>query len=246
MKIKSNNKVFKIIKDFKNVNKKCLKYLTDEKYQSFIMKTIPITPKGGQAFLYQAEHDSMNFPDQYLWKLAETYLSNDGIEKKRYYINLGQSGKSYDTRFTRIIYYLSKIRPEERVYLIVYKGDESIGESRMNLKTGKPHIATHKKILSALRGTTKNTPQNIYAETLSKANLEMKEKGVESKDEYQRCYFPKNPEQIKNKLKYERSKERISKDFIFNVYELSLTLKDYIIQMKLIPEIQIIFSKFLL
>ena len=201
--MKTYNKVFKNFKDTKQIYKKCYEYLTSKKYESFIMDSMPIRARGGEACLYKSEHITMTFPDQYIWKESETYLNKEGIEKKRYYISHEGGRRQIDAGFSRIIYYIEKIPIQNRIYLIYYKGDEKIG-LRENVKTGKPHVATHKKILASLRGMSKEAPQNIYTKKLYEANYEMKEKGI-SGVEYEKCYFSKNPRQIQNKISYEKS-----------------------------------------
>ncbi len=60
---------------------------------------------------------------------------------------------------------------------------------------------------------------------------------------YESSEIPRDVKQIENKLYNERKKNKISRDFIYNLYEIGVNLDPFVLELKLLPELQIIFGK---
>ncbi len=60
---------------------------------------------------------------------------------------------------------------------------------------------------------------------------------------YESSEIPRDVKQIGNKLYNEWKKNKISRDFIYNLYEISVNLDPFVLKLKLLPESQIIFVK---
>ena len=126
--------------------------------------------------------------------------------------------------------------------MIVYLGDENLGLSNEVEK----RVKSHKKLIDNIKKFPSENPQNVYSKILAQTNEEMTKIGREFVQEYQDTYFPSNPKQIANVQYREKQKEKISKDVIYNCYEIAINIKNYIISLKLIPELQIIFGNYVL
>jgi hypothetical protein len=60
---------------------------------------------------------------------------------------------------------------------------------------------------------------------------------------YESSEIPRDVKQIGNKLYNEWKKNKISRDFIYNLYEIGVNLDPFVLELKLLPELQIIFGK---
>jgi hypothetical protein len=60
---------------------------------------------------------------------------------------------------------------------------------------------------------------------------------------YERTNLPRDKKQIENKLYNLRKEQKISRDYIYNLYEIAMNLDPFIIEMKLLPELEDLMSK---
>ena len=235
-----HNKVFK--KFDKPPDGKAHKYLSKKKYQSNIMLTCPLKAKGGESFLYKNEtkDNKIQICDLYTWIRSESLISGN-IVKIRYYLRKPGETKAKDGRFCRIVYYDTKVEPKNRVYLIYYYGDESVYVQKK--EPGKTTTRTQPKIIEEIKERSKEKPQILYSDLLAKSNKKLINDNLISSELHRDTYSPRNLKQIRDIQHNERKKEKISKDFIYNAYELGLVLDDFIIKFELLPELLIIFGK---
>lgn len=134
----------------------------------------------------------------------------------------------------RNVYFRNDIESEEKLILIVYLGDDSVAEST------EIHRATNKSVLKKIQECKDLKPQKAYMQVLAQTQKELKQSNEPISDFIESTSTPKNVKQCANKLFYERSKEQLSKDIIYNVYEVGLHLNSFIRFFCIEPEISII------
>ena len=142
--------------------------------------------------------------------------------------------------------YISIENLSRRIYLIVYLGNHNVANQILSnpsaLISKTANIKSHPKVIEDIKKHDDVKPQKLYMITQAKFNKELLEKGIHS-DIHQDIYAPKNLNQIKQIQHNEREKQKISKDQVFNAYEIGLTLQPFVFDFQLIPELLIIFSK---
>lgn len=168
------------------------------------------------------------------------------IKQQVYYIRTGKFYE-YSSDFKRIVWFFTKSNSEDRIYLIYYKGDHTKfhevvhGNRKINLE--RKYTATDKSLLSKIRDTSK-TPLNLYRSMLQDESEKLYEKGENFDKIYEKSHLPKSSDQIKDRLKYSRQKERISKDEIYSLYQIVLNIPEFILKFEILPEKLIICGKF--
>ena len=71
--------------------------------------------------------------------------------KIRYYLKKPTDKLEKDGRFCRIVYYDTKLDPKDRIYLIFYKGDETVYKEKLDPRTGKNLKRTQPKIIKDIK-----------------------------------------------------------------------------------------------
>lgn len=245
------NLVFKELEELKD--EKIYKYLhkSEKKYKKYISNMPPVKPSSNQLFLYKPgyQHDKVQISDQYLWVSANYGMNQDEenpIKRQNYYIRIGQNQK-YSTLFKRYVYYFIKKPPVDRVYLIYYQGDASVYSDLLHanrkVNLNRKYTTTDRKIMQNIRDTTK-PPMNTYRKLLHEESKNLKDKGENFEKIYEKTHLPKDCQQVKNRLKYLRKKERISNDELYSVYQIGSNIQNYIHKFEILPEISIICGEY--
>jgi hypothetical protein len=233
-------------------NCKAKKYLINlkGKYDKFIMNTPPLRPLAGQVFLYKPIQplSKISISDQYRWHSSDTRTIDEEnqIKKQRYYSKpFGDDRSNKD--FLRFIYYSIEQKLEERLYLISYVGNEKVYKDgpHKNRKHDLERNFTSSSInlLSSITNTNIQ-PNVLYKKKLAEENLKLREMGENFTLAYERTNLPRDKKQMENKLYNLRKDKKISRDFIYNLYEIGLNLEPFILEMKLLPELEVIMSNF--
>jgi hypothetical protein len=246
---RKHNKIFKKCGSSPPDNK-AAKYLLNAnvKYKDFIMNLPPIRAKAGQVFLYKPETamKTVSIADQYNWISSDyrTQKNNPSIKRHRYYSR--NAGGVYNAKFQRYVYYCMNQDIEDRIYLIVYVGDEKtfIDAPHGNRKHDKERnfIKTNKALLNSLKGSDA-FPHTLYKQKISEQNSKLQSIEENLSLAYESSEIPRDVKQIENKLYNERKKNKISRDYIYNLYEIGVNLDPFVLELKLLPELQIIFGK---
>ena len=87
--------------------------------------------------------------------------------KVRYYLRKAGTTRVKDCRFSRIIYYDTSVEPKNRIYLIVYLGDESIYDPKE--VTAKSLTKTQPKTLEEIKSKFNENPKKLYSDLISKS-----------------------------------------------------------------------------
>lgn len=245
------NKVFKTCRFFPPDTKK-FKYLknSEGKYNEYIMKCPPVRPKGGQIFLFKPEQPliKITISDHYRWYSSRIKISPENqIRRHRYYAYDAEK-KSSNTKFIRYVYYLMNVETTERLYILAYLGNEKTyidgphGNQKYHLQ--RKFITSDKSVLQAITDSSES-PSVQYKRLISEQTSKLKEKGDEFPPAYERTHVVRNTMQVYNKIKNLKSEKIISRDHIYNLYEIGINLEPFIKEYKLIPEIAIIFGSIL-
>ena len=128
-------------------------YLSKKKYRNKIMTRCPLKGKGGESFLYKSETNDKQIKicDLYSWIRSYTSINQNGVMKIRYYLKKPTDKLEKDGRFCRIVYYDTKLDPKDRIYLIFYKGDETVYKEKLDPRTGKNLKRTQPKIIKDIK-----------------------------------------------------------------------------------------------
>ncbi len=231
-------------------NDKAHKYLTDVdgKYQKFLMTSPPVRPKGGEIFLYKDPSPNPNkkvsITDQYRWQSSiYRYLkSHPTVKRQKYYaVNYGE--KYLNTNFKRYVYFENDKSIHDRIYLIAYIGNhksykEGPHGNRKHNKN-REFIPSHPDVLKTIEKTNFSA-KNLYMQKITEQNSNLVKIGKDHLLAYEQTHLPRDTKQMENKLYNLRIKEKISRDDIFNLYEIGINLETFIKELKLLPELQVI------
>lgn len=164
------------------------------------------------------------------------------IKRQNYYIRIGYNHE-YSTLFKRQVYYFIKKPSVDRIYLIYYQGDNTVFRDLLHKNRredlNRKYTTTDKKILEKIRDTSK-TPMNTYRKLLHEESKKLSEKGKNFERIYEKTHLPKDCQQVKNRLKYLRNKEKISNDELYSVYQIGNNIQNFIHKFEILPEISII------
>ena len=136
-----------------------------------------------------------------------------------------------------VFYFMKNAEPERRLYFIIYKGDNKVAKKAPLATT------THKKVMDEIVAKIEKVPQRIYADVLASSTKDLSRMTAKAKKSYEQIYAPKNPKQVYNKIFYERAKESMGRDGVFNVCEISRSLKGFVQQYMILPEETLICSE---
>ncbi len=231
---------------------KASKYLLnrENRYDKFIMNTPPIRPLAGQIFLYKPIQPliKISITDQYRWHSSDSKIIDEEnqIKRQRFYSKpFGDERSNKD--FSRFVYYSLNQKLEERIYLISYLGNEKvyIDGPHKNRKHDmeRNFTSSNMNLLSSITDTNIQ-PNVLYKKKLAEENLKLREMGENFTHAYERIDLPRDKKQMENKLYNLRKEKKISRDFIYNLYEIGINLEPFILEMKLIPELEVIMSNF--
>jgi hypothetical protein len=231
---------------------KVAKYLLnhENKYDKFVMNTPPLRPLAGQIFLYKPIKPltKISISDQYRWHSSDTRTIDEEnqINKHRFYSKPYGDDRS-NKEFLRFIYYSVKQKPEERLYLISYVGNEKVYKDgpHKNRKYDleRNFTSSNSDLLSSITDTNIQ-PNVLYKKKLAEENLKLREMGEDFTLAYERTNLPRDKKQMENKLYSLRKEKKISRDFIYNLYEIGINLEPFILEMKLLPELEVIMSNY--
>ena len=150
----SNNVVFKFFDKFPQKDPKLKRYLTKSKYHKFIMTESPMRPiRSTESFLYKPGTKALAVTDGWSWYESETSINKDGVEHTRFYVKV--NGKR-TKEWCRIVYYIPDVPSKERVYLIVYQGEDEFAEKIPF------HTSTNKKVLEQIKEKEGKEPLKLY------------------------------------------------------------------------------------
>jgi hypothetical protein len=139
-----------------------------------------------------------------------------------------EAPKTISRKFVRIANFHPD-RPNE--VLIEYVGDESVAGQFSHGNSAQPHgqpfSRTMPHVLTDIRSTS-GAPQAIYRQLVTSADSNTPDTAV-----------PRNPEQVRNSVKTEKNRGRLSRDAIYNVHELAYD-SNFIQQIHTFPDLSII------
>ena len=233
---------------------KAVKYLekAETKYKKYVTQLPPIRPRAGQVFLYKPNYQmkKITINEHYAWYSTEYTFSkeNKTIKRQKYYATSNTS-RSYNTKFSRVVYFSIEKEIKDRVYLIAYLGDEKtytdVSHGNRKFHKERIHFQTEPLLLSSIELINK-TPSVIYKEKICEQTAKLEKLGDNYASAYERLLLPKDTKQISNKLYALRKTEKLSKDSIYNIYEIAMNLEPFVFEFKLIPELQVVFRNLLL
>lgn len=232
--VKKANKVFKKFREYPCSGvKEILKNATKE-HANFIMTRSPIRPLSNEGFLYKPSTDKLCLNDGYFWGPSDMRENGIGVTRIRYYY---RKNKIRNTRWSRCVFFLTKTPPKDRVYLIIYIGDDTFAQNTpINDKTSR---TTLNKIKDQRELPPMKAYKNILSETRKQLN-EIDELDDNSKSHYEKTSTVKNLKQVYNVQYYQRKKNELGPDRIVNILEFHMHFDSFIHFYSLIPEMQII------
>ncbi len=119
---------------------------------------------------------TVSIADQYKWITSDyrTQKNNPSIKRHRYYSR--NAGGVYNIKFQRYVYYCMNQAIEDRIYLIVYVGDEKtfIDAPHGNRKNDKERnfIKTNKALLNLLKQSDA-FPHTLCKQKISERNSKL-------------------------------------------------------------------------
>ena len=116
--------------------------------------------------------------------------------------------------------------------IIQYQGDESIASQFPHGHTkygNRPYVRTQPSVLREIESASASAPSRIY-QTMVTAG---------AADVNQTTAVPRNLEQVRNTLKHQRNRGRISRDALFNLHELALD-SNFIQHITTFPDLSVI------
>ena len=223
-----------VFKHFNKFPQDVKRYLSKSKYRKFIMSESPMRPiKDTESFLFKPGTKSLSVTDGWSWGESETRKNKVGVEQTRFYVKA--NGKK-TKEWCRIVYYLPDIPSKERVYLVVYQGDDKFA-SKLPF-----HSATNKKVIEEIKNSDGKEPLKVYKDMIIQSNSDLKNYKDELKDKYKQTNTVKNLQQVYNVQHNQRVQKEIGPDKILNILEINSNIDEFIHEFKLIPELQIIFG----
>lgn len=203
-----------------------------EKHKDKIIQEPPVTPIGGDVFLYKAitknEKEKADFRyDQYRWISKGSNNHNNRRKKtnviKRYYYIKDPNGKGKDslTGFKRHVFTLKEHKHEETqdLFLIHYLGDSGLakniphGNSKSNTRVFIPSKRSVQTNILGQAGSQK-TPQQLYK------HLHENSEDCPAKLIPVSC--PRDTKQVENVLARSRAENKLCHYELFSLYEAAL------------------------
>ena len=203
---------------------------------SKVISEPPVHPKGGDVFLFSwAKNPGANQDwrcDQIKWKHGGARLYPDKGDARLRKIYHSHTNASGDT-FKRHAFHL--VQGPSALVLIQYTGNdravygsEDIPHGNAKRQPTRPHVRTCPSVLKKVAEDSEiRTPHAIY-KNLTSTNVPSESVPV---------LHPKDTAQVRNKVKFERAKKRLSHDEMFNVYQLDEQLGDFICHFTVLPEL---------
>lgn len=212
--------------NFKKADSKSKKYLTSTKYQKFYQDLPPNRPLSHECYLYHAK--STSICDGYNWRQCDIKKNQNGVVKVRYYLrNIEDFSKN--TKFSRCVYYLEKSSEQDRIYFLMYYGDDEVAVQQPMSKS------TDKFILKKISSKSHDKPQKIYKELIEESSSLLPASSSSDRQFHESHQIVKNIKQVYNKQQYEKRKD-FGKDAVHNICELSYNIEGFIHQFRVVPE----------
>ena len=238
------NKVYMIKKDFLDVV--TAKRIVENPDQSKVIFDPPVAPKAGEVYVFSHGGDITKADDwksdQYIWVSVAGY----GFPKKQksfwtklYYISTGVGDTAGNSNFIRKAYFF-KDRPDWPYVLIQYLGNHSVFVQRPhgNSKNSVPYRRTCKSVLTGIRNQTSASGMGVggnVAKTYAKEQA-----GDHVAAAHQGILNPRNSEQVRNIVKSEKRKFKVSHDEMFSTVQVAHQLNDYVHECNYYPDLKIV------
>lgn len=193
--------------------------LKDSTLKPQAMKIPPYRAKSGEIYVVHSTHNGFNLSDDFFWHRSDCRVYGKDLVRIRYYIKVG---KSLSSKFVRKVYYLTNTDETDRLYLVGYFGDDKIA-------TNSPiNHNTNKSVLKKIKTKKAETPKKIYTSLLKDSHKERENMNTEEKKVHELISTVRDLKQCQN-IKYPAKKaSRIGQELIFNIYEISINIPDYI------------------
>ena len=208
-------------------------------FDSLTPVLVPVNlPKGGTTYMYAWNEDTRKEDwraDGYRWRQNGSFKDRKcgaGSLCKTYF-KVFDGPNSLTGQFTRTAY----TRPDKpNTVVIVYAGDESVAAQfphGLTKKGNRIHIRTQPHVLRQIESTSTSSsssaPSRIYQTMVTAGSNEVN----------QATSVPRNIEQVRNCLKYQRNRGRLSRDAFVNLHELAMD-SNFIQHITTYPDLSVI------
>ncbi|RWS22943.1 uncharacterized protein B4U80_13462, partial [Leptotrombidium deliense] len=217
--------------------------------EQYITHKLPFKAKGGEVYVFQltSADDKDYRTDGYTWKNCgtTTITTEKGKYKKTYYQIITKPGTKpvYTDEFKKEIIVKDTFEENKDNFVIThYMGNEKIAQDMPHgnsKKTDRPFHSSKPSTKRSIKESLVNisAPKKVYQSLIQDENM------TEVEDEAEVISKPRNIKQVQNFLYAKKLAERISKDDIYNLYELAQhDFEETILEIKIHPELIIVFT----